>query len=155
MEIMKGDKAPDFEVLNERGESVRLSDFRKGNVLLVFYAADFSDTCSDEMACLRDDLEKFTDRDTQVVAISCDGKHSHRAFKDMYGIDFPLLSDFWPHGEVARRYGVFDDVKGQAMRGTFLIDKDGIVLDSLTHESEGRTEDEFLGMLKSLTAKAA
>jgi peroxiredoxin len=79
------------------------------------------------LCVLRDDLASFQNDDSQLLAVSIDSKYVQRVFADREGFEFPVLADFWPHGEVARRYGVFDDVAGVALRGTFVIDRDGIV----------------------------
>lgn len=123
-----GSLAPDFELVDQHGTPVRLSSFRgTSNVLLVFYPWSFSGVCTGELCVLRDDLESFQNDDAQLLAISIDSKYVQRVFAEREGFDFPLLADFWPHGEVARRYGVFDPVAGVALRGTFAIDREGIV----------------------------
>ena len=94
---------------------------------MVFYPFAFSGICTRELCALRDDLSAFTDVGVQVVAVSCDPMYTLRAWGEQEGYDFPLLSDFWPHGEVARRYGVFDEAKGKAVRGSFLVDTDGVL----------------------------
>ncbi|MET9169916.1 peroxiredoxin [Streptomyces misionensis] len=128
MAIQVGDKAPDFELKDNHGRTVRLADFRgEKNVVLLFYPFAFTGVCTGELCALRDNLPKFTDRDTQLLAVSNDSVHSLRVFAEQEGLEYPLLSDFWPHGNVSRAYGVFDEDKGCAVRGTFVIDKDGVV----------------------------
>jgi peroxiredoxin len=123
-----GTVAPDFELVDQHGTPVRLSSFRGArNVLLVFYPWSFSRTCTGELCVLRDDLASFQNDDAQLLAISIDSKYVQRQFAEREGFEFPLLADFWPHGEVARRYGVFDEVKGAALRGTFVVDRSGIL----------------------------
>ncbi len=123
-----GELAPDFELVDQHGTPVRLSSFRGvRNVLLVFYPWSFSNVCTGELCVLRDDLASFQNDDAQLLAISIDSRHVQRQFAEREGFEFPLLADFWPHGEVARRYGVFDDAVGAALRGGFVIDRDGIV----------------------------
>jgi len=123
-----GDPAAPFSLTNQHGETVSLSDFSgTKHVVLVFYPFAFSGICTGELREIRDGLEDFEGDDIQVLAISCDAMYSLRAWADAEGHFFPLLSDFWPHGEVARAYGVFSEDKGFAIRGTFLIDKDGCV----------------------------
>ena len=123
-----GDTAAPFTLTNQHGEAVSLSDFAgTKHVVLVFYPFAFSGICTGELREIRDGLEDFEGEDIQVLAISCDAMYSLRAWADAEGHFFPLLSDFWPHGEVARAYGVFSEDKGFAIRGTFLIDKDGRV----------------------------
>ncbi len=128
MAIQVGDKAPDFELKDNHGATVRLSAFRgEKNVVLLFYPFAFTGVCTGELCEVRDNLPRFTDRDTQVLAVSNDSIHTLRVFGEQEGLEYPLLSDFWPHGEVSRAYGVFDEGKGCAVRGTFVIDREGVV----------------------------
>lgn len=128
MAIEVGTEAPDFELKNQHGELVKLSDFRgEKNVVLVFYPFAFTGVCTGELQAIQADIDGLQNVDTQVLAISCDPVASLRAFADEYRLEVPLLSDFWPHGVVARSYGVFNDVIGAAERGTFVIDKTGVV----------------------------
>ncbi|PWI07261.1 peroxiredoxin [Streptomyces sp. NWU339] len=128
MAIQVGDKAPDFELKDNHGAPVRLSDhLGRRNVALVFYPFAFTGVCTGELRELRDNLPLLADRDTQLLAVSNDSIHTLRVFAEQEGLEYPLLSDFWPHGEVSRAYGVFDEGKGCAVRGTFVIDREGIV----------------------------
>jgi peroxiredoxin len=124
-----GGVAPDFELKDQHGTPVRLSDFRGGrNVVLVFFPLAFSGVCTGELCAIRDELPTLVgDDETQVVAVSVDSMFAQRAWSEQEGYEFPLLADFWPHGDVARAYGVFDEDRGVALRGTFIIDKDGVV----------------------------
>jgi mycoredoxin-dependent peroxiredoxin len=123
-----GDTAPSFVLKNQYGETVSSDDLRgsKG-MILVFYPFAFSGICTGELREIRDGLEDFEGDDIQVFAISCDSMYSLRAWADAEGHFFPLLSDFWPHGEAAKAYGVFSEENGFAIRGTFLVDREGIV----------------------------
>lgn len=129
MAIEVGDGAPDFELKDQHGTPVRLSDFQgRKNVVLIFYPLAFSGICTGELCAVRDELPSLGDEDdVQVLAVSVDSVFAHRAWADQENYRFPLLSDFWPHGHVARVYGVFDEEKGLATRGTFIIDKEGVV----------------------------
>jgi peroxiredoxin len=128
MPIDVGAQAPDFTLKDQHNQDVRLSDFRgRKAVLLVFYPLAFSGTCQGELSEVEDHLSEYANENVQVVTVSVDSTWSHRVWADREGFEFPLLSDFWPHGEVARTYGVFNDVAGFANRGTFLIDRDGVV----------------------------
>jgi peroxiredoxin len=123
-----GAVAPDFTLPDANKSSVTLSSFRgRQPVLLVFYPFAFSSVCTGELCRLRDELHAFTDAGVQVLAISCDTSQSLRAWALEQGFQFPLLSDFWPHGEVARAYDVFSEKAGMAQRGTFLVDADGVI----------------------------
>lgn len=128
MALAVGTTAPDFTVRDSNKSPVTLSSFRgKRAVLLVFYPFAFSDTCTAELCELRDDLSSFQNEAVQVLAVSTDTSQSLKAWAAQQGYDFPLLSDFWPHGEVAKAYDVFFDQAGMALRGTFLVDIDGII----------------------------
>jgi len=126
-----GTPAPDFRLADQHGQDVSLTDLLHdgGNrsALLVFYPFAFSGTCTGELCEIRDDLTSFAEADVQVVGISCDPRHALRAWSGAEGYRFPLLSDFWPHGEVARRYGVFLPGLGFATRGSFLVDSTGVL----------------------------
>jgi peroxiredoxin len=128
MPVEVGAVAPDFELRDQHRQPVRLSDFRgRKNVLLVFYPFSFTGVCTGELCSIRDELPAFQNDADQVLAVSCDSVYSQRVFADQQGLDYPLLSDFWPHGAVARAYGVFDDTIGAALRGSFVVDRAGIV----------------------------
>jgi peroxiredoxin len=147
--IEVGIAAPDFTLRDQFGQDVVLSSFsgRKA-VLLVFYPYAFSNVCTGEMAQIRSRLDEFMSFDSEVLAISCDPTHSLRAFADSDGLNFPLLSDFWPHGEVSRRYGVFDEAKGRPRRSSFVVDKRGQVRWAVHNAtSVGRDLDEHLRQL--------
>jgi peroxiredoxin len=128
MTVEVGGSAPDFELKDQHGTPVKLSDFRgKKDVVLVFYPLAFSGICTSELCTIRDELPTLGGDDVQVIAISVDSMFAHRAWGEQEKYEFPLLSDFWPHGAVAESYGVFDAEKGLATRGTFIIDKQGVV----------------------------
>lgn len=122
-----GSPAPDFTLKNQHGEDVSLSGLRGSNVVVVFYPFAFSGICTGELCEIRDNLQVFTGANARVLAISCDPMFSLRAWSDQDGYTFDLLSDFWPHGDVARSYGVFEEGPGAARRGTYVIDREGIV----------------------------
>jgi mycoredoxin-dependent peroxiredoxin len=128
MAVEVGDLAPDFELRDQHGTPVRLSSFRGSkNVVLVFYPLAFSGVCTSEMCAIRDEFPEATRDDVEVLAVSVDSTFTIRAWSDAEHFQFELLSDFWPHGDVAAQYGVFDPERGIANRGTFIIDKDGVV----------------------------
>jgi peroxiredoxin len=129
MPVAVGTEAPDFELPASTGDKVTLSSFRgEKNVVIVFYPFTFTGVCRGELCELRDDLTSFESAGVQVLAISCDSVHAQRKWAEEEGFGFPVLSDFWPHGEVARAYGVFNDALGCANRHSFVVDKDGIVV---------------------------
>lgn len=128
MPVEVGTVAPEFELRDQHRQRVRLSDYRgRKNVLVVFYPFSFTSVCTGELCTIRDELPAFQNDADQVLAISCDSVYTQRVFADQQGLDYPLLSDFWPHGAVARAYGVFDDTIGAALRGSFVVDRAGIV----------------------------
>ncbi|MEU8085565.1 peroxiredoxin [Micromonospora sp. NPDC049101] len=128
MPIEVGAEAPDFVLKDQNNQEVRLSDFRgRRAVLLVFYPFAFTGTCQGELSEVRDNLDAYVNDDVQVLTVSVDSVFSHKVWADREGYQFPLLADFWPHGAVAQAYGVFNDNAGFANRGTFLIDKAGVV----------------------------
>jgi peroxiredoxin len=128
MAVEIGDKAPDFELTNQHGEAIKLSSFAgKKPVVLVFYPLSFSGTCTGELCELRDNFAAFESKDVELMAISVDSKYTQKLFAEKEGYKFQVLADFWPHGGVAQQYGVFKEDLGFAMRGTFLIDTDGVV----------------------------
>jgi len=146
-----GDEAPDFVCKNQHGEDVRLSELRGRNVVVVFYPFAFSGICSGELAELRDHLALFTEAGAEVLAVSCDPVYALRAWADEERFGFSLLSDFWPHGAVASSYGVFDADRGCAVRGTFVIDREGVVRWSVVNSlGEARSLDDYRKALAEL-----
>jgi peroxiredoxin len=128
MSLDVGSVAPDFTLKSQHGEDVTLSSFRgDSNVVLVFIPFAFSGICSDELAEIRDNIDVFEGKNAQVLAISCDHVFANRAFSDREGLTFPILSDFWPHGQVSQAFGTFDDAAGAPNRGTYVIDLRGVV----------------------------
>ena len=128
MAVEVGQEAPDFELRDQHGTPVRLSSFRgTKNVVLVFYPLAFSGVCSGEMASLRDDFPEASRDDVELLTVSVDSGYALRTWSDRDGFEFAMLADFWPHGGVAKLYGVFDEKLGIATRGTFVIDKSGVV----------------------------
>ncbi|MEQ0558949.1 peroxiredoxin [Amycolatopsis sp. NEAU-NG30] len=128
MTVEVGSEAPDFTLNDYNKQPVQLSSFRGDKpVLLVFYPFAFSGICTGELCQLRDEFADYDNKGVQVLGVSVDTPFSLKAWAEKEGYQFPLLSDFWPHGEVAKAYGVFNEDAGLAVRGTFLIDKDGVV----------------------------
>ena len=128
MALSPGDPAPDFTLNDQTRSPVSLSDFRgKKHVLVVFYPLAFSGVCTGELCTLRDSIDHFRSDDVETLAISVDSSAATAAWAAKEGYEFPLLSDFWPHGAVAEQFGVFDQATGLALRGTFLIDKSGVI----------------------------
>ncbi len=153
MAIQVGDQAPDFELVDQHRQEFRLSSFRGDKaVLLVFYPFAFSGVCTGELSGLRDRLGDFETDDATLMTMSCDPVFTQRAFADRDGLFFPLLSDYWPHGEVASAYGVFDEETGSPSRSSYLIDKDGIVRWVVHNDrGEARDLDAHAAAVKTLT----
>lgn len=123
-----GTEAPDFTLKDQNNQEVTLSSFRDGRaVLVVFYPFAFSGICTGELTAVREDLSSFQNDDVQILAVSVDHPFALKAWSDAEGYEFPLLADFWPHGKVAQDYGVFNSDAGFALRGTFLVDRTGVV----------------------------
>jgi len=132
--IRIGEKAPDFTLKDQAGTAVSLSSFRgKRNVVLVFYPLSFTSVCAVQMPGYNQELQRLEDHEAQVLGISVDSSPVHRAFAESVGVEYPLLADFYPHGAVAKSYGVLR-AEGFAERSTFVIDKQGIVRYAEVHE---------------------
>jgi peroxiredoxin (alkyl hydroperoxide reductase subunit C) len=124
--VVVGAEAPDFTLKDQDNQRVTLSSHRgERNVLLVFFPFAYSGVCTGEFDQLRDELAEY--RDVRVIGVSVDHVYSLKAWSRERGYPFSLLADFWPHGEVAKAYGVFDHDRGMALRGTFLVDVAGVV----------------------------
>ena len=131
-----GQEAPDFTLKDQDGNEVTLSSFRGDKaVALVFYPFTFTGVCQGDLCELRDDNSQYQDAGMQVLALSCDSRHAQRVWAEQQGFNFPVLSDFWPHGEVAKKYGVFNEDLGCAIRATFIIGTDGKVVDTFSTDS--------------------
>jgi len=128
MPLSVGASAPEFQLKDQNNQPVRLGDFRRRKaVLLVFYPFTFTGTCQGELTEIRDNLPDYQNDGVQVLAVSVDSVYAHKVWATQEGFDFPLLADFWPHGGTAQAYGVFHAEGGFANRGTFLIDREGVV----------------------------
>ena len=122
-----GSPALDFTLPDANGKPVSLSNFRGKNVMLVYYPLDWSPACSDQLSVYQAELEEFEKYNTQVIAISVDSFYSHAAWAAVRNISFPLLSDFDPKGDVARRYRVMRATLGFSERAVYLIDAQGVI----------------------------
>jgi peroxiredoxin len=150
--VAVGDTAPDFTLKNAQGDDVTLSSFRGQPVVLVFYPFTFTGVCEGELCEIRDDPSAYERAGAQVLAISCDTRHAQRIWSEQQGFTFPVLSDFWPHGNVAKAYGVFNEALGCANRATFVIDKDGKVTTTFSSPDLGtaRSKSEYDAALAAL-----
>lgn len=147
-----GDLAPDFELMDQDRNPVRLSSFRGSkNVVLVFYPLSFTGVCEGELCTLRDSIADFSGDEVQTLAVSVDSGPTHKRWADEQGYQFPLLADFWPHGAVATEYGVFHEQAGLALRGTFIVDKQGVVAYKVVNAiPDARDADEYKKVLATL-----
>ena len=152
MTVAVGEQAPDFTLRDQNNEEFTLSAYRgKQAVLIIFYPLAFTGICTGELCRVRDDLPTFQNDDVQVLTVSVDSPYSHKIFSEREGYQFPLLADFWPHGAVAQLYGVFNEDAGFANRGTFLVDRDGIVrFAEMNSPGEGRDATTWANAIKQL-----
>ena len=151
-ELPIGSTAPDFTLKDQNNGEVTLSSFRGSkNVVVLFYPATFTGICQGELTAVQENLATFQSDDVQVLTISVDSSFSNKVWADQEGFTFPILSDFWPHGAVAQAYGVFNDVVGRAIRGTFVIDKEGTLRWKIVNAiPDARDHDEYARVLKEL-----
>ena len=152
MTLIIGDQAPDFTLVNQFGENVTLSDFRgKKPVVMVFYPLSFSGICTGELCELRDNFDRFDRDNVELLAISVDSKFVQKMFAEHEGYKFSVLADFWPHGGVAKDYGVFIEDAGISNRATFVIDSNGVLVAKfVTAPGQARSLDEYDKALESL-----
>lgn len=154
MPLQIGAAAPDFELVDQHGRTVGLASLRTEKpVVLVFFPLAFSRTCQGELAALRDARSLFEGAGVHLVGVSVDSKFALRAWAEEQGYEFPLLADFWPHGEVARAYDVFLEERGHAARATFVIDESGVVRAAFaTGPGEPRSIEQYREALELLRA---
>jgi peroxiredoxin len=152
MTLTLGTPAPDLTLMDQHGSPVTLSSFKgEKNVVILFYPFAFSGICTGELCALRDDLAAFQNDDVQLLAISCDPMYAQRAFAEQEGYKFPVLADFWPHGAAAKAFGVFNEERGCAVRGTFIVDKSGnLVWQIVNGLGDARNLVEYKSALASL-----
>jgi mycoredoxin-dependent peroxiredoxin len=147
--IEEGSPAPDFTLRDQNNQEVRLSSFQGSrNVLLVFYPFAFTGTCEGELQTIRDN--PFDGQSVQVLTVSVDSVFSHKIWAERERFDFPLLADFWPHGEVAQAYGVFNVERGCANRGTFIIDRSGTIRFAEMRITGARDQDAWRRVLSAI-----
>lgn len=152
MPLAVGTHAPDFELPSQNNERITLSSFKDSKaVLLVFYPFAFTGICTGELGQVQAQLASFASDAVQVMALSCDSPYALKVFSLRDGLQFPMLSDFWPHGAVAQSYGVFNSEIGAANRGTFLIDASGVIRFSECNEvGVGREAQHWLDAIAAL-----
>lgn len=152
-----GARAPDFTLDDQHGQQVRLADYHgRMDIVLVFYPFAFTRVCTDEMSSLRDALPRLGRVEVELLAVSCDSMFTLRAFSDHERLPLRLLGDFWPHGAVASRYGVFDAERGCAERATFIIDREGTVRwRVLNAMPDARNVDDYVKVLDEIAEASA
>ena len=149
-----GDVAPDFELSDTHGSPVRLSELRGESVMLVFVPAAFTGKCTGEVCELSENLAEFNDAGVRVLGITCDPTPAQREWQESEGLQFDLLSDFWPHGEVARAYGVFNEQRGVSLRASFLVAADGVIRERIVNPAtQARGLDWYRAAIGGLGAR--
>ncbi len=158
--IKVGVEAPDFELPSSElgangkpGKPIRLSDYRgKKIVVLVFYPLDFSPVCTSENQCFAKTSERYANADAQMLGISVDSAWAHAAFAQQLGLNYPLLADFHPKGEVARKYGLYLEETGITARATVVVGKDGLVkMVQVQQIPEPRSNQKLIDFVESLS----
>lgn len=132
-----GTKAPEFSLPDQHRNPVSLDDIKGSKALVVFIPFPFTSTCEGELCMIRDNMAQLNDLDANVVVISCDTLPANRKWAELNGFEFPILSDFWPHGDVARAYGAFNENVGAANRVTYILDSEGVIHTSVATDSLG------------------
>ncbi|HEX4929266.1 MAG TPA: redoxin domain-containing protein [Gaiellaceae bacterium] len=148
--IQNGSEAPAFDLEVRGPDRVRLAEFRgRRNVLLVFHPFAWTAICEEEALDLQANLPAFESADTEVILVSCDAAPARQAWREKLKLGYTLASDFWPHGAAAKAYGIFDEENGSPVRGTFLIDKAGVVVWSLVNDADTRRRELVSGPLSA------
>jgi peroxiredoxin len=141
MPLEIGTPAPNFTLLNQNREPVSLDDLKGSRAVIVFIPFAFTRTCEGELCQIRDEYSLFNDSDARVVAITCNTLHSNRVWSEQQGFHFDILSDFWPHGLVARKYDSFNEGYGYAERTTYFLDEEGIITAVTRSDQLGEARD--------------
>jgi peroxiredoxin len=145
-----GTQAPEFTLHSTPDQQVSLSDFKGKAVVLVFYPADWSPVCGDQVALYNEMLDEFAESNAQVLGISVDGAWCHLAFAKNGNLHFPLLADFEPKGDVSKKYGAYHDDLGESSRALYVLDAAGVI--RWTHLSPDGVNPGAAGILKALDA---
>jgi peroxiredoxin (alkyl hydroperoxide reductase subunit C) len=147
-----GAPAPDFTLHDQERNEVSLGSLQGRKTLVVFIPFPFTGICSAEACELRDNLAELNGLDAQVVVITTHAIPTNKEWADQNGFEFPVLADYWPHGEVARAYGTFDEVRGAATRSTYVLDETGVVREIIATDSLGtaREYDAYVAALQAI-----
>lgn len=151
MTVEIGQPAPPFELIDTLRETRSLEDLKGRKSLLVFIPFPFTGMCEAELCMIRDRLAELNELEANVFVITCDTRPANAKWSELNGFEFPVLSDFWPHGETVKRYGVFNEKTGSAMRATFVLDENAVVRAIVATDSLG-TPREFDAYLEALAA---
>jgi len=141
MTLEIGSSAPEFTLLDQNREPVSLDDLRGSRSVIVFIPFAFTRTCEGELCQIRDERSLFDEADARVVAITCNTLHANREWRDQQGFDFDILSDWWPHGEVSRRYETFNEQYGYPERTTYFLDEDAVITAVTRSDRLGEARD--------------
>lgn len=143
---------PQFELRDQHRNPVSNDSVAGRNSVIVFIPFPFTGTCESEICALRDRMSEFDNLNANVIAVTCDTLAANRAWADQNNIEYPVLSDFWPHGVVSKKFGVFNDMLGCANRTTFIADADGIIRDVIASDEMGmaRESDHYVTALEAL-----
>jgi peroxiredoxin len=136
-----GTPAPEFTLLNQNREPVSLGDLKGSPSVIVFIPFAFTRTCESELCQIRDEYSLFADSGARVVAITCNTLHANKVWSEQQGFSFDILSDFWPHGAVSRKYNTFNEGYGYAERTTYFLDENGIITGLTRSEQLGEARD--------------
>jgi peroxiredoxin len=152
--LSPGVVAPDFVLATEPGKTLRLSDLRGQPVVLVFYPADWSPVCGDQLSLYNEILPEFERFDARLIGISVDGPFCHAAYRKLRNLDITLTSDFEPKGAVSRQYGAYNSDAGTSQRALFVLDAEGVIRWSyLSPISINPGADGILAALEELAPK--
>lgn len=153
MSVAIGQPVPEFELRDQNRNPVSNESLKGRNSIIVFIPFPFTSTCGGEICDLRDRMGDFDRLDAHVVAVTCDTGAANRAWADQNNVGYPVLSDFWPHGDVSKAFGVFNDTFGYANRTTFIVDANGVIRDVVASSELGvaRESDHYVTALEALT----
>lgn len=141
MTLAIGIPAPDFTLPNQHREPVSLNDLKGSKSVVVFIPFAFTRTCEGELCQIRDEHSMFQDAGARVVVITCNALHANRVWAEQHGFDFDIVSDWWPHGEVSRRYETFNETYGYAERTTYFLDEETVIQAVTRSDQLGEARD--------------
>ena len=136
-----GSPAPGFTLRDQHRNDTSLSDYAGNKALVMFIPFALSGVCTGEICEVRDNLGDLTDLDAAVAVITCDSLHANRTWAEKEGLEFRILSDFWPHGQTTKAYGVFNEALGCPNRATFVLDRAGVIQEIVATDSLGTPRD--------------